>query len=342
MLAEPMRITVSPPDMREQAEARTARLFSDARVVRSEPVRLKRLVNVRFNEAGEFFLPEGISPDWFASDEAYRRRDATRFERKFNRCSQNPRPFFLAGSHGDAAPFWITDRYSHVYYHWLTHALARLEAVVQAGFSGTLLLPHWIAQLSFVRESLEAYPGIEPQYAGTGNWSVDEINLVTRCSVPPDMHPVLVKDVARRLARHFAPDTKPTGRRVYVTRRLARNRRIVNEDELLPVLARHGFEIVEMERLPLGEQTRLMREVTVLAGPHGAGLTNMMFMGEGAVLLELRQLEGPPLSFMKMAGVFAQRYRYCVCENAEPGMHHHGALVYLDPDRLEAELSQLP
>lgn len=336
LLAAGSRLDVALPEMPEADGEEVRRVFSGAVPVEGQRVMIENLTDVTFNEAGEFFTDGGISPDWFASQEAYQSRDVARFERKFGRAQQNART--LDG--GDDAPLWITDRYSHVYYHWVTHALARLEAAVLAGLTGRLLLPHWIAQLGFARDSLTAYPQIEPVFAGTGNWHAREVRLVTRASIPPDIHPQLVRQVSQRVTSYFGRThaATETGRRIYVTRRLARNRQVVNERDLQPILDHHGLEIVEMERLGFAEQVALMQQTVVLAGPHGAGLTNALFMRKGPTLLELRQLEGPPLSFMKLAGVMGQRYRYCVCENAEPGMHHHGADIYIDPGRLEEAL----
>lgn len=350
-LVERTRLIVPGPDRVLGDDVANRRVFQSGCVVESHPVDLRQLDNVVFNEAGELFLPEGIASDWFASQKAHDNHDRARFTRKHERAKVKLRPFHCdahvdsgsvsAAGVPQAPPLWITDRYSHVYHHWMTHALVRLEAAVAAGFSGGLLLPHWISQLPFVRQSLQAYGGIRPQFAETGNWAADSVLLVTRCAVPPDIHPVLVRNVARRLKRYFAPDPPQRERRVYVTRRLARNRHMANEAELAGVLSRHGFEIVEMERMDLEQQIRLMSATKVLAGPHGAGLTNTMFMDEGATLLELRQAEGPPLSFMKLAGIVGQRYGYCVCENAEPGMHHHGAHVQLEPGKLDEVLSKL-
>lgn len=317
-----------------------AALFAAAASGHTEAVFLRRFDAVSVNAAGEIFGADGILPDWFASAQAWDERDTARFARKQERTAIDPRD--LGG------PFlWITDRFSHVYFHWMAGTLTRLEAASSSDCARTLLVPARLLAQPYVRATLSAFDGFELGPPVTGNGRVGPVDLVTRTAVPPNLHPDLLHRVRSRLVAHFSAEIlvrrnkgRPE-RRIYATRRLARHRHMANEAELLPVLERHGFEVVALEELAFGEQVALMHKADVLAAPHGAGLTNAMFMREGAKLLELRQLEGPPLSFFKLAGIFGLDYRYGVCENAEPDQHHHGADVTMDPAALDRLLGEL-
>ena len=76
-------------------------------------------------------------------------------------------------------------------------------------------------------------------------------------------------------------------RRLFVSRGDARKRRLTNEDEILARLARFDFEVVTPGRLPLGDSIGLFSEAQVVAGPHGAGLTNLVFMPPGGSVIEI-------------------------------------------------------
>ena len=79
----------------------------------------------------------------------------------------------------------------------------------------------------------------------------------------------------------------PGGCRVYVSRRRAGTRRLQNEHALAGALADTlGFEVVENEDLTLREQVRRFRDVTVVVGPHGAGLANLLFARKPRALIE--------------------------------------------------------
>lgn len=79
----------------------------------------------------------------------------------------------------------------------------------------------------------------------------------------------------------------PTGRRLLVSRKDARLRRLTNEDALAEALAPHGYEVATPGALPLEEQIRLFSEAERVIGVHGAGLTNIAFMHPGGRVTEL-------------------------------------------------------
>jgi capsular polysaccharide biosynthesis protein len=81
---------------------------------------------------------------------------------------------------------------------------------------------------------------------------------------------------------------RSTGRRrLYIARGNTRHRRVVNEDELVLALARHGFVTIRPEELGLTEQIELFAEAESIVGAFGAGLTNIVFASSGARIVEL-------------------------------------------------------
>ena len=72
-------------------------------------------------------------------------------------------------------------------------------------------------------------------------------------------------------------------RRIYVSRRDARNRRrwVGNQAEIEAVFRSRGFEVLSMAECPLDEQARIFREARIVAGISGAGLTNLIFSAPG-------------------------------------------------------------
>lgn len=81
--------------------------------------------------------------------------------------------------------------------------------------------------------------------------------------------------------------SQPVQRRIYLDRRAASTRTLMNEAELVSTLAGQGIQPVRMEGLSLAEQARLMRQAELIVAPHGAGLANLVFARPGTSVLEL-------------------------------------------------------
>ena len=63
-------------------------------------------------------------------------------------------------------------------------------------------------------------------------------------------------------------------------------RELVNGAEVIDLLERHGFEIVDMGARPLAEQVRMARSAAVLAGPHGSGMKHALFQAPRSTVIE--------------------------------------------------------
>jgi capsular polysaccharide biosynthesis protein len=130
------------------------------------------------------------------------------------------------------------------------------------------------------------------------------------------------------------------GQRIHVSRAGARFRQLAHEEAIAPMLRRHGFRLLRFEDFMFPEQVRLAREADVLAGPHGAGLANMLFMPEGSHVLELRQLSGSPNCFYTLAAVLGHAYHVIGCRPAIETRHPHVADIVVDPQALERVLQK--
>lgn len=75
--------------------------------------------------------------------------------------------------------------------------------------------------------------------------------------------------------------------RIYISRRAARWRRVINEAEVLEALRPWGFVPVQLEALSLAEQIALMQTAEAVIGIHGAGLTNLAFCQPGTLVVEI-------------------------------------------------------
>jgi capsular polysaccharide biosynthesis protein len=138
----------------------------------------------------------------------------------------------------------------------------------------------------------------------------------------------------------FATNAADRPRRLYVSRRGAR--RILNEDELIAALEPLGFEVARPDELDLPTQVALFSEATIIVGPHGAGLTNMVFARSGAVL-ELFPPEWVGWHYYMLAQAAGHRYWYVIgrgaADRASPRARNFEVDVTLVTRTVEAMLA---
>ena len=80
---------------------------------------------------------------------------------------------------------------------------------------------------------------------------------------------------------------RPTGgptRKLYTSRAGAHMRPVLNEDAVAERLGRRGFERVFLDGKTLQEQVDLFRDATHVVGPHGAGMTNLLWATDAAAV----------------------------------------------------------
>lgn len=313
-----------------------ARRLGLTRCYRGPAIVCERHENVHVNARGEMFQDGRILPASYALGNPVERRGADRLARAAERAMADAAEL-------DAERLVVSDRWSANYYHWLCDTLPRLEAWLARHAGGNLLLPAALCDRTYVRDSLAAYPGIAVDRTAAlhPNLHVRALTIVSHAADSGFHHPLLTRRVAARLGRLPGARGKPGQRRIYATRRRARMRRIANEEAIAPMLYRHGFEMVEFDEMRLVDQITLMAETQILAGPHGAGLANMMFMAPGGAVLEMRQLEGPPIGYISLAGVFGHGHFCLPSLPVNGGVHYHGADMIADAGRLEAVLDAM-
>ena len=146
--------------------------------------------------------------------------------------------------------------------------------------------------------------------------------------------------------RFLGPTPAQTGRRrIYLSRRLAGRRDILNEDEIRPILESHGIESIAAETMPLREQIALFADAELVVGAHGAGLSNLVFAPPSCRVLEIFTPTCLRWMYYFLCAQLGQRYHYLIEERAvAAGAHHRDSgfdNLRLDPDRLRRALDRV-
>lgn len=206
------------------------------------------------------------------------------------------------------------------YYHWTVETLPKLRLLDtfrrETGREPTLLLP--ADPPSWMLESLSLLGGnnFPIQYA---NDSVYRPKSAVVHSFVDTITPGEYQWFECQTA-HLRDDIETDHpRRVYVSRAGARERRVYNKTAVLDVLGAYGFESYRLEELSVAEQVQLFANAEVVVGPHGAGLSNLVY-SEDVTVIELFG-ENLKQNFSRIAEAAGFDYHRLQCRQDGPDIN---------------------
>ncbi|MDT0575173.1 glycosyltransferase family 61 protein [Croceicoccus sp. F390] len=197
---------------------------------------------------------------------------------------------------------WICERVYDNHSHWLTAHLPKLCMLQERGELGEVLLPtHLTSTMDASLRMMDLDPAAFSRFEPGECLHVEAFTFLGTDRFRPE----LLQPVRSAIAPRDAPAPQ---RRIYISRGKAGIRRLANEEEIWPLFRDAGFERVYMEEHDFASQVELMAQTSVLAAPHGAGMTNMMFCPPGAHILEIAWLGFPNPNFYAVACAMGHHY----------------------------------
>lgn len=178
--------------------------------------------------------------------------------------------------------------YDDSYYHFLFDVVPKLEIIDRAGLPDAVPL--------IVREKL-ANRKFFSEAVGLGLFGSRPVIVQGKKEVIAARELYVVRPDAyteRQLgfpAKRFGSIADPRARdRLYVSRSgtPGTSRQIVNEDDLVARLRELGFSVIDPGTISLADQIARFARSSIIVGPHGAGLTNILFRyGAPMALVEM-------------------------------------------------------
>ena len=198
------------------------------------------------------------------------------------------------------------------FYHWFHDVLPRLETAIQHLPSNTKFVIGRDPE-PWQLESLAAYgigvDNLVEQREGEFT-AVERLWFSTPLGHASFGSGKVVRRVGDRLVRHFADGLGQGVESIYVSRRNARSRRVVNESELENVLKSYGFQLIQCEDLSLREQIGTFSGARSIMGPHGAGLMNMIFCRRSNCnVWELTAQENTEPCYLVLSGQLGHKFK---------------------------------
>ena len=208
----------------------------------------------------------------------------------------------------------IYDDWYEGYYHWFADSITRLMAVPLSK-EITLLMPQRVKDyhlesfkpfkkikaIEFIKDNelFSCESLIVPDHpAGTGNYHLENVNLIR------DKY---INQFSTKLNTNIHPY-------LFISRRKATRRKVINEVELELLLRPLGFVFLTLEDFVFAKQVDIISKAKIIISPHGSGLTNLLFAKQGTKVLELRpDGDTTNLCYYSLADALKIKYFYLMC-----------------------------
>ena len=176
------------------------------------------------------------------------------------------------------------------YFSWVTETLPRIIKTESQHEKLTLIVPENYSKKRFVKDSLKMFPKLGHEIIPEGvhmfipRVTIPELKPLTYVFDPNEMQ--AYRNYVWKKIEDLNLNIE-TFDKIYVSRSKAKNRKIVNNDEVETIFVKNGFKVVNFEDYSFYEQVYLMKHCKILGGVHGAGFANIAYMPERSKLFEL-------------------------------------------------------
>ncbi len=237
----------------------------------------------------------------------------------------------------------ITDEWTSNYYHWHIFALMKLLVFKEKNLleNSKLFLPIKYKNYSFTLPALRKFGIRDEQIVYCPKKShikVKELLFVKTAQhnnrAVKKIRDILTKDVTLDLG---------LGDKIYISREGQRVRTFDNEKELVALLEKYGFKKIIAEKFSYEEQIAIAHKARYIISPHGAGLTNILFMKPQSSVLELAtevRTVKPVTDYLRLADMLDLNYYYQECDIGPKGLsgNSHDSNMIADLEKLEKNL----
>lgn len=262
---------------------------------------------------------------------------------------------------GIRSGIYIGARAPDNYYHFLVNALPSLfiaDNFSQIDKTVPVIVPKSALSKSTLLAALKMVAGDRPVFAWDERLQLD-VSEAFVIDPPPVYDTPLSRELSDRrpLAFHMSvmrdyrdailsrTSEAPLGavpvERLFLARPSG-DRKSPGRAEIVGVVERHGFAVVEPQQLSFEEQVRLFRHARIIVGPGGAAFTNILFCQPGAVsaLWKPRHIEAEN-HFSNLAKI-SQSHLFSIPLDRIPPVSHSEKDVWdLDPVVLSTILRDL-
>lgn len=212
------------------------------------------------------------------------------------------------------------------YYHWTLENLMKLRGVShyekKTGESIQLIVQ--ADPPDYVEESLEILEVNERVYYYDGSYplQIDRMVVPSYPELTPENLQWLRKQILGSVPETESDDNDEV---FYISRQHANTRRIKNYDSIKPILQKFGIKSICCQNLSLKEEVQLFRSADCIIGPHGAGLSAMVWGTDMEILEIFNGVVQPPYNIL--AHILGHGYSAIACTPVDGSSDRNADMV---------------
>ncbi len=222
------------------------------------------------------------------------------------------------------------------YYHWLFDTLPRIEILRRSGIP-----------LDSIDKFIVNSYSLPFQQETLATLGIPATKIIESCHYPHVKASRLVVPslpgyvgnmpdwACKFLKQEFLPDRiverSHKSERLYISRDMAKGRKIVNSHEVTNFLSKLGFKCVVLESLSIAETALLFSAAEVVLAPHGAGLSNLVFCQPGTKVIEIFSPNYVNVLYWSLSNEMNLEYYYLLGEGKRPS-------EYFDPNKVRENI----
>ena len=193
--------------------------------------------------------------------------------------------------------------YSSNFYHWLVECLPRFWVIEQFPELKKLpliidneLIPQQLEALHLFNKDKHAVIPLKRSVA----YNVKNLYIPSPLSLLNDNYvspvdyasdtlisPIAINYIRETVLKNLDLTARNGHRKLFISRKLATYRHIINANEIESFMIDQGFEIVYLEHLSFANQVTLFSQAKIIVGQEGAGMANLIFAPSDCKMLIL-------------------------------------------------------
>jgi capsular polysaccharide biosynthesis protein len=173
------------------------------------------------------------------------------------------------------------------YYHWLLNWIPRLFLYEMAKLQCNIVVNKNMTK--WQKDTLSViFPNTRFNFITIDKPTIFSTVYVPNFFLNPQHSPFAIRSIRQKVLfnnQHKLYDESYSN--IYISRRKASKRHIVNEEELFTFLEQYGYRMIYLEDLSFFEQAKIFFSAKNIISPHGAGLANLIFIQPKCNILEI-------------------------------------------------------